>query len=554
MTHPTLEERVENIHQRFLAKNDGAKASDPTKHTLMALSILDIVEYDHNPRRERNAAYERIQASIRQRGFTGVLPITRRPGDTLYMVAEGGNTVLHILKELYAETQDPRYARIQCLLEPWVSESEILIAHLVENDARGDLVFIDRAQAVHDLWSLLEHETGQRLSTRALASALRQRGYSLDPTTISRINYAVEALLPVIPRALRSGLGRPAIDRLRKLENQLIEFLKHRGKDEHIIAQSRQGFLQCLAKHDNEEWLFEPIEHAIIDHLAEICGEDRYQVIADLDALAQSEPPGQEAPPRVSAPARPSHSRAEATSTPMRGKDRPATVTPTKSNDTASGFTVLEDEVLPEAEALPKAPVTPQTTVTEPGSTTPPGSRELTRFDRPELPQDIKSLRARFCTIATQLARRNGLGEYILPCGNRGCGFLLDLPLDPLYADTAPETAAEAKQVALWWLLSALSEQWPYKPLPEAAPSLAYLPEESRLYPAIAALLEGDEATAIAIVTPIVSHPPSLDVAARQLFAVLDETEFELFIGMINTRRALQAHCRRLGKRTVWEV
>ena len=75
----------------------------------------------------------------------------RRPGEPHYRVAEGGNTVLRILKDLYETMQDPRFHTLQCLFEPWVSESETLIAHLVENDARGDLLFIDRARAVREL-------------------------------------------------------------------------------------------------------------------------------------------------------------------------------------------------------------------------------------------------------------------------------------------------------------------------------------------------------------------------------------------------------------------
>ena len=36
--------------------------------------------------------------------------------------------MLRILKALYEETQDPRFHTIQCLFEPWVSESETLDA------------------------------------------------------------------------------------------------------------------------------------------------------------------------------------------------------------------------------------------------------------------------------------------------------------------------------------------------------------------------------------------------------------------------------------------
>ncbi|HZC01051.1 MAG TPA: hypothetical protein VE844_06730, partial [Gammaproteobacteria bacterium] len=51
----------------------------------------------------------------------------------------------------------------------------------------------------------------------------------------------------------------------------------------------------------------------------------------------------------------------------------------------------------------------------------------LKPLDRPELPQDVKSLRARMWTLATQLAQHNGLGECILPCSNKGCGYLVGL-------------------------------------------------------------------------------------------------------------------------------
>ena len=126
------------------------------------------------------------------------------------MVAEGGNTVLHILKELCAETHDPRFYSVHCLFEPWKSESEILIAHLVENDARGNLILIDRARALHELREFLEQEAGAPLSTRQLATLLRERGYSIDHTMIIRLHYTVETLLPVITMALRAGLRHDA--------------------------------------------------------------------------------------------------------------------------------------------------------------------------------------------------------------------------------------------------------------------------------------------------------------------------------------------------------
>jgi ParB family protein of integrating conjugative element (PFGI_1 class) len=166
-------------------------SSDPVVGTLMTVPIDQIQPYDRNPRQQPNRAYELIKASIETRGFRGVLPITRRPGETHYRVAEGGNTTLTILKALH-RAGDPRFDTVPCRFEPWVSESETLIAHLVENDARDDLLFIDKAEAVRAARHLLEAELGTALSQRALANALTERGYRLDHSAIARMDYALD--------------------------------------------------------------------------------------------------------------------------------------------------------------------------------------------------------------------------------------------------------------------------------------------------------------------------------------------------------------------------
>jgi len=142
---PTVEDRLKRLQEPYVRPSQALKPADPLEPTPMVVPVNEIREYDRNPREARNDAYDRIKDSIRQRGFNGALRITRRPGEPNYIAAEGGNTTLHILKELYVETRDPKFQSISCLYEPWISESETLIAHLVENDARGDLIFIDRA-------------------------------------------------------------------------------------------------------------------------------------------------------------------------------------------------------------------------------------------------------------------------------------------------------------------------------------------------------------------------------------------------------------------------
>jgi hypothetical protein len=103
----------------------------------------------------------------------------------------------------------------------------------------------------------------------------------------------------------------------------------------------------------------------------------------------------------------------------------------------------------------------------------------------------------------------------------------------------------------LWWMLAGLADEWPHGP--GVAPALVLL-EEASIYPAIRAVAEGDEITPTRTLIPRVGYPPSLAIAARELLAVLDDRDYERLIQLIDARRALQAHFRRLGKQWVWDV
>lgn len=130
----------------------------------------------------------------------------------------------------------------------------------------------------------------------------------------------------------------------------------------------------------------------------------------------------------------------------------------------------------------------------------------------------------------------------------RGCGFLVDFPEQPPFAGPGPESAEEALRVMLWWMLAGLADEWPQGP--GVAPALPLL-EEARIYPAIKAVAEGDEITPTRTLVPRVGYPPSLAIAPRELLAVLDGRDYERLIHLIDARRALQAHCRRIGKHGV---
>ncbi len=112
--------------------------------------------YEHNPRKTRNPNFEMIKESIRRRGLDHKPNITRRPGEDFYIIADGGNTRIQALKELFTETKDPKFWSISCQYKPWQGETadsveaelNLLIGHLIENDTRADLSFIEKALGI----------------------------------------------------------------------------------------------------------------------------------------------------------------------------------------------------------------------------------------------------------------------------------------------------------------------------------------------------------------------------------------------------------------------
>ena len=203
------------------ASVDTAQSPDPQSPASFPLCLIDVGRirpYEHNPRHGDHPEYDRIKDSIRQAGLDQPLVITQRPGAGDYIVHSGGNTRLSILKALWHETGERRFADIPCRVIPWNGETDVLLAHLRENDLRGHLTFIDKARAVCAVKRLLAAQRDEDLSQRQLEAALRQAGYGMTQARISQMIYAVNRLLPLIPFALEQGLGRPQVERIRALE------------------------------------------------------------------------------------------------------------------------------------------------------------------------------------------------------------------------------------------------------------------------------------------------------------------------------------------------
>lgn len=257
--------------------------SDPVISMPMKVDIRQIDLYDRNPRRSQNSAYEDIKESVRAQGLKQPLVITRRPGAERYMLKHGGNTRLTVLKELHAETSDRRFQQADCVFEPWQGETDVLVSHIVENEVRGSLTFIDKARAVREAAAMFEADTGSKLSLRQLSDALRDRGFRISAGMISKCFYALDTLLQAIPTALDGGIGKPQIEKLRQLQTGAKQLW-----DNHRLGTAEMFeavFVEALAQADGENWNHENAWRCVEVALAQRANEPLNRIAAELDAL-----------------------------------------------------------------------------------------------------------------------------------------------------------------------------------------------------------------------------------------------------------------------------
>ena len=196
---------------------------------LMPVALNQLRAFDLNPRLTKNPEYDEIRESIRNRGLDYPPQITQRPGESFYIIANGGNTRLAILNELWLETHDKKYWNIVCHFWKWHTDWSIeegnlhcLLGHLVENDKRGSLTFIERALGVQSAINLYQSIRGS--SQRDLVQMLCQAGYPVSTTKLSIMSATITFLLPYIPEALYGGLSRRIIDKLLALRSNTLKF------------------------------------------------------------------------------------------------------------------------------------------------------------------------------------------------------------------------------------------------------------------------------------------------------------------------------------------
>jgi ParB family protein of integrating conjugative element (PFGI_1 class) len=292
----SIEQRRRLVAESLQVGNLGNNArdlpvqADPTHDCQIELSVEDIHPYEHNPRRANNTKFNEIKASIRASGLRNPFTVTRRPGESHFVVEAGGNTRLLAIRQLWAETREPRFRKLGVLFRPWRSESHVLTAHLIENEQRGDMNFWDKASGVVDLKARIETEKTTTLSLRQLEEEMKALGLSINTATLAHYLFATERL---------ATLGEAVID----LSGLDVKTLQPRLNAMKRYAQTRTS----LAEDELYAMVFEPVFRHTADEyrrtssfsiaavcraceeaLAEVLGEPVAELRTALEPAARS--------------------------------------------------------------------------------------------------------------------------------------------------------------------------------------------------------------------------------------------------------------------------
>ncbi|SUB34486.1 integrating conjugative element ParB family protein, PFGI-1 class [[Pasteurella] mairii] len=266
----------------------------PTTSQYITVTLDKLRPYEHNPRKTRNPNFEMIKESIRRRGLDHKPNITQRPGEPFYIIADGGNTRIQALKELFTETQDQRFWSIECLYKPWKGETadsveaelDLLIGHLIENDTRADLTFIEKALGIQQAKEYYEKKFNRKLSSRELSSELEHDGYIISHTLVAKMEKCISILYPYIPDVLFGGLGHSPIDKLLAIHNNALEVWQQYQFETEITFEAiwQNSLSRC---NDDNPFNVKTFQDALINEMTDALeGKVSYEMLyveVDLD-------------------------------------------------------------------------------------------------------------------------------------------------------------------------------------------------------------------------------------------------------------------------------
>lgn len=272
--------------------------------TMMNISIREITCFENNPRTVHDPEYyEAIKASIRAKSVEQPVHITKRPGADRYVLSKGGNTRLQIVTELYRETGEDRFAFLPCIYQRYVSETDLLISHMIENEQRAEMCFWDKAKS----YAVLRDELcgGKHLSHRDLAEQFAAYGLSLSHVQLGIMFFAYEYLQPLGKQA--NNLSNQKTKEIRKLYSKFQQLSEALNKP--------ADFFDQLWRDTLSDWAGQHTDETQLNHL---------QLIDDIESRLQpvfgvTQPP--ETPDAETAPL--SAAVTERPASPPRGRQQP---------------------------------------------------------------------------------------------------------------------------------------------------------------------------------------------------------------------------------------
>ncbi len=393
-----------------LKQNGDAPLSADSESFGVKVSLEQIKSFVLNPRRSRNPRYEKLKASIRQRGLDNPPLLTRHPDEELYTIASGGNTRLAILNELWQETGEERFHTLVFPFRPWPElheeddalpsadiqgELQCLIGHLAESDLHSQLTFIERAEAImqiRDIWLQSQHVL---LSQRQLARLLTHNGYPVSQAHINKMEQTITWLLPCIPDLLRRGLGKPSVEKLLALRAAVLRLQEKFSPETDlnpVFSQSLALFNDC-----EEGLIISHFRDELLGQLSQAMQLDYNLLILEMDEANCRRQQLLGPPPEPPA-------------------WHPATPEP---------LPVHEPETKPKKQPSPPAAHPHTESCTEPVC-------DIWKIE--PLFDHLKALRAMADRLAWDIASASEMENYITPDTDNGVGFRLAPP--PVNADS----------------------------------------------------------------------------------------------------------------------
>ncbi len=276
---------------------------DNINPVIQEILIYEIDEYSFNPRQAENDHFLDIKQSIEEVGLQQRFSVTRNPETQRYMLCKGGNTRLKAFKMLWKETGDPKFEKIECVVEPWdgeLNKTQAVIAHLVENEARGELILVDKAKALIQLeqeykdygiksltsgQTKLEKPNIKNITTQEFVDFLKENGYSVSEKQLGLFRFTVQRLVGNLDNFLDQGLGSPQIIKIRSVYNNLKRIVKEGEYDDYGIDALNDDFSIVIKKYNKTKKSFD-FERLLDVLVLQLSGQYPFNVFADdKDAL-----------------------------------------------------------------------------------------------------------------------------------------------------------------------------------------------------------------------------------------------------------------------------